>query len=85
MNLRDEIRNFQVTSALPRELMKTSREYETLAILNYSFPERFSKLHKAETPDLQDDDGELGVEVTWGAVPCLSPFKLEVLSGPRRR
>ena len=69
MNLRNEIRNFQVTTALSAELIKTSREYNVLAILKYSFPERFSKLHKAEAPDLQDDDGTLAVEVTWGGSP----------------
>ena len=69
MNLRDEIRNFQVTTALPTELMKTSREYKALAILKYSFPDCFAKLHKAEAPDLQDDDGNLAIEVTWGGSP----------------
>ena len=66
MILRDEIRNFQVTTALPTELIKTSREYKALAVLKYSFPDCFDKLHKAEAPDLQDDDGNLAVEVTWG-------------------
>ena len=69
MNLRDEIRNYQFTTTLPTELMKTSREYRTLAILKYSFPERFSKLQKAEAPDLQASDGQLAVEVTWGGSP----------------
>jgi len=66
MNLRDDIRYYEVTSALPTELIKTSREYKSLAILKYSFPERFSKLHKSEAPDLQASDGSLAVEVTWG-------------------
>ena len=66
MNLRDDIRNYEVTTALPTELRKTSREYRTLAILKYSFSDCFSKLHKAEAPDLQDDNGDLAVEVTWG-------------------
>ena len=69
MNLRDEIRNFQVTKALSTELIKTSREYKALAILKYSFPDCFSNLHKAEAPDLQDDDGSLAIEVTWGGSP----------------
>jgi hypothetical protein len=54
MNLRDDIRNFQVTTALSSEKIKVAREYNALAILKYSFPDRFSKLHKAETPDLQN-------------------------------
>ena len=66
MNLRDDIRYYEVTSALPTELMKTAREYKALAILKYSFPERFSKLYKSEAPDLQESDGSLAVEVTWG-------------------
>lgn len=69
MNLRNNIRNFQFTSALSTELIKISREYKVLAILKYSFPERFSKLQKAECPDLQDFEGKLGVEVTWGGSP----------------
>lgn len=69
MNLRDEIRSFHVTTALPTELIKTSREYRVLSILKYSFPDCFSKLHKAEAPDLQDDSGNLAVEVTWGGSP----------------
>lgn len=69
MNITDEIKNFQVTTALPAELIKTSREYTTLAILKYSFPDCFSTLHKAESPDLQDDEGKLGIEVAWGGAP----------------
>jgi len=69
MNLRDDIRNYEFTSKLPKEVIKTSREYVALAILKYSFSEYFSKLHKAEAPDLQDDNGNLAVEVTWGGSP----------------
>lgn len=69
MILRDEIRNYPVTKPLPSELIKTSEEYRTLAILKYSFPDRFSKLHKDESPDLQDSIGEIGVEVTSGESP----------------
>ena len=66
MLIRDEIRNFPVTKPLPSELIKKSEEYTTLAILKYALPERFSMLHKDESPDLQDTDGKLGVEVTSG-------------------
>ena len=69
MNLRDDIRNYEVISALPTELIKTSREYKVLAFLKYSFPERFSRLQKSEAPDLQEPDGNLAVEVTWGGSP----------------
>ncbi len=69
MVITDDIRNYEVTSALHAELIKTSREYTVLAILKYSFPERFSNLCKSESPDLQDKGGKLGVEVTWGGSP----------------
>lgn len=67
--LTDEIRNFQVYSALTAEKIKTSREYFVLATLKYSFPEEFAGLHKAEAPDLQDDFKGLGIEVTSGLSP----------------
>ncbi len=69
MILSDEIRNFQVSSPLPAEKIKTSREYVVLAILKYSFPERFTNLHKAEAPDLQDVKSNLGIEVTSAFSP----------------
>lgn len=69
MKLRDDIRNYEVISALPTELIKTSREYYVLAVLKYSFPACFSKLKKAECPDLQALDGDVGIEVTWGGSP----------------
>ncbi len=69
MNLTDDIRKFQVNSALPAKLIKTSREYFVLATLKYSFPEEFAGLHKAEAPDLQDDYKGLGIEVTSGLSP----------------
>ena len=76
MIFRDEIRNYQITTTLPTELMKTSREYKALAVLKYSFPDCFAKLHKAEAPDLQDDDGNIAIEVTWGGSP-----RYELISG----
>ena len=69
MRLTDEIRDYQVTAALPSEIIKTAREYEALAVLKFSFPDFFSDLHKDEAPDLQDPGGVLGVEVTWGGSP----------------
>ena len=70
MKLSDEIRNYQVCSPLPPELIKASREYKALAILKYSFPERFANLCKAEAPDLQDCKSYLGIEVTSAISPC---------------
>lgn len=70
MELSDEIRNYQVYTALPTELMKTAREYKALAILKYSFPDRFAYLRKAEAPDLQDVNSNMGIEVTSAISPC---------------
>jgi hypothetical protein len=69
MKITDEIRNYQVSSPLPSNLIKTSREYKVLAILKYSFPERFANLCKAEAPDLQDVNSNMGVEVTSAISP----------------
>lgn len=69
MNLTDKIRNYQVKTPLPPGKIKTSREYEVLAILRYSFPERFAGLCKAEAPDLQDAKINLGIEVTSALSP----------------
>lgn len=66
MNFTDEIRNYKVYSPLPQEMIKTSREYTALAILKYSFPERFANLCKSEAPDLQDQEADLGIEITSG-------------------
>ena len=69
MKLTDKIRNYSFATSLQPTQHKTYREYEALSYLKYSFPELFSKLSKAEAPDLQDADGEIGVEVTWGSSP----------------
>ena len=69
MHFTDKIRNYEVTAALPMEDIKISREYYALAVLKYSFPEQFSGLRKGESPDLQDVEAGLGVEVTWGGSP----------------
>ena len=69
MHLTNEIRNYEVTTALPVEDIKTSREYYALATLKFAFPEQFSELFKGESPDLQDVNRKVGVEVTWGGSP----------------
>ena len=66
MHFSEEIRNYEVMTALPSKDIKTSREYFALSVLKYSFPDQFSNLKKGEAPDLQDMEGSLGVEVTWG-------------------
>lgn len=66
MHFSEEIRNYEVMTALPFKDIKTSREYFALGVLKYSFPDQFSNLKKGKAPDLQDMEGSLGVEVTWG-------------------
>ena len=66
----EKIIDFVCSTSLPPEEIKTYREYLALAVLKYSFPEKFSRLHKAEAPDLQDIDGGIGIEVTYGGSPC---------------
>ena len=69
MKLTDNIRNYSFATSLQSAQQKTYREYEALSLLKYSFPELFSKLRKGDAPDLQDSDGRIGVEVTWGSSP----------------
>ena len=69
MVLSDEIRNYKVSFPLPAKMVKISREYNVLAILKYALPEQFSNLHKAEKPDLQDTESNLGIEVTSAISP----------------
>ena len=67
--LTDEIRNYQITTSLPADKIKYSREYQVLAILKYAFGKEYACLHKGESPDLQDSEGNIGIEVTWGGSP----------------
>lgn len=70
MNLNEEIiRMYQAKGPLPSEEIKTSREFYALAVLKYSYPEKFSGLRKMEAPDLQDISNGIGIEVTWGGSP----------------
>lgn len=69
MNIPDDVRNYQVTNGICPELKKKSEEYYALAVLKYCDKLRFLSLHKAESPDLQDDNGILGIEVTNAESP----------------
>ena len=64
MNITDDIRKFRPTSDISPELRKLSQEYYALAVLKYCDKQRFGGLRKAESPDLQDSEGYLGIEVT---------------------
>lgn len=69
LNIPDDVRNYQVTNGICPELKKKSEEYYALAVLKYCDKLRFLSLHKAESPDLQDDNGILGIEVTNAESP----------------
>lgn len=45
-------------------LLKHSQEYRVLATLRYLYPERFDKMVTGESPDLQDCENSVGIEVT---------------------
>jgi len=64
LNITDDIRKFRPTSDISPELRKLSQEYYALAVLKYCDKQRFGGLRKAESPDLQDSEGYLGIEVT---------------------
>ena len=46
------------------ELLKKSQEYRVLGTLQFIFTEKFDKLSVSEAPDLQNANGDIGVEVT---------------------
>ena len=46
------------------QLLKTSQECRALATLKYIFPNQFNPVMLAEAPDLQDQEKNIGVEVT---------------------
>lgn len=46
------------------QLLKTSQECRALATLRYIFPNQFNPVMLAEAPDLQDQERNIGVEVT---------------------
>ena len=64
MELTDEIRSFSFSSPIQQELAKKSEEYFVLALLKHYFYHIGSLLHCADAPDLQDDQGIIGIEVT---------------------
>ncbi|MDE5716601.1 MAG: hypothetical protein K2I53_03095 [Lachnospiraceae bacterium] len=60
----DRIKNKQFAMPIKSELLKHSQEYRALAILRYLFPNRFEKMVTGEAPDLQDNENDIGIEVT---------------------
>ena len=58
------IKNNKFDTAINSKLLKHSQEYRVLATLRYLFPSKYMKMIKAETPDLQDVENSIGIEVT---------------------
>ena len=66
MTMKDTINSYVFRPIKSKEEQKKVREYYSLAVLRYAFPDMFSGLRKREAPDLQDENKGMGVEVTWG-------------------
>lgn len=60
----EKIKNKKFTGPIEAKLQKYSQEYRALATLKYLFPNRFKKMVKEESPDLQDKENGIGIEVT---------------------
>lgn len=63
----DLIKNKQYSQPIQSELLKHSQEYRVLATLRYLFPEKYNKMTCGESPDLQDSEKGIGIEVTVAA------------------
>ena len=64
MELTDAIRNKHFDVVLDSHLWKTSVEYTALAALKYCYGDKYKTLIKSESPDLQDVENGLAIEVT---------------------
>lgn len=64
MKLTEEVFNYAVMEPIKQTLSKDYSEYYVLAVLKQYFPQIGEALHKAEAPDLQDEQGAIGIEVT---------------------
>lgn len=60
----EKIKNKKFTAPIGDKLQKYSQEYRVLSTLRYLFPNRFEKMVKGESPDLQDEENGIGIEVT---------------------
>lgn len=50
-------------SPINSSIQKYSQEYKVLEVLKYLYPQKFSDLVKEESPDLQDKNHDIGIEV----------------------
>lgn len=60
----DLIKNKQYSQPIQSELLKHSQEYRVLATLRYLFPQKYNGMAPGESPDLQDCEKDIGIEVT---------------------
>ena len=60
----DKIKNKKFTEPIKSEPLKHSQEYRVLATLRYLYPNRFENMVTGESPDLQDNENGVGIEVT---------------------
>lgn len=60
----DLVRNRHFDGSINSELLKYSQEYRTLATLRYLYPGKYEAMELKDSPDLQDCDNGIGIEVT---------------------
>lgn len=58
------VRNKKYNQLIRSCLLKHSQEYKVLAMLRYLFPKEYNKMVTGESPDLQDYENSMGIEVT---------------------
>ena len=63
MVITDRVKNKKFTEYMDVKLYTAKIEYEAIAFINCFFSERFGKLYRADAPDIQDENGEWGIEV----------------------
>ena len=60
----EEVNPWEKRPAIKPKIQKLSQEYRVLATLRYLYPEKYDSLIKDESPDLQDSENSVGIEVT---------------------
>lgn len=60
----ERVKNQHYSQPIQASLLKHSQEYRVLATLRYLFPQKYNKMAAKESPDLQDFENSIGVEVT---------------------
>lgn len=60
----DKIKNKKFIEPIKSKSQKHSQEYRVLATLRYLYPNRFENMVTGESPDLQDKENGIGIEVT---------------------